>query len=662
MLSIFNFETKMGNVQSNLNIFICGNTLSDENMDLMNNLFPETEESIRFDGTEYNFRIRKLKKKEIQIQFSIYWKCFILDQKLDSNLSEKLINYIISLTDKNQNSNINYHNAILYLSGGNEEEKVIIDKIMEKKGEFSKISDKKVLFEDKIPFLIIYNSLKRDDTNILRHINFIPKLNYQKNIDNIKNKLISIDAYYNEKGTLYKDLFQNAFTSLSIKILLFGKVGAGKTAFLNTSFGELVSRSSSSMKSVTSKCIEYLLPYNLKNKKCGGRIMLIDTPGFENEKTVKNVKQLIETYTKKAKDSKDIVHCALFFLKEGDRICPYENEIFEYLFKEKIKVFFVVTRSFFKESKTKSSIIEHFKNFKNINSEQIINVNLVKEKLSLTEEEDEEEEKIVDVPIKGIKKVYNTIYKFLQHEIYNEKIFNDLKLPKTIQEKLNLLKEISFLFNAFNSIEDLKKGSHIKATAIVATSSSLAGACGFIPVPFVDIAPVIIIQVSMILALAKIYGITKDKYNLKDVILSGGCTLGDAAINAGVQGAMKITGQGFKTVFKEVAEEVIDDAAEQTIKAITKEILKGAGEKGSTSIVKVVPVIGTILGGLVSAGINAGFTALMGERAMKLFEEKLLGDDNGYSFLVNRIKGYLNIFEQIKFYAEKKDWGFEEWV
>ena len=67
MLSIFNFETKMGNVQSNLNIFICGNTLSDENMDLMNNLFPETKESIRFDGT--NFRIRKLKKKKHKYNF-----------------------------------------------------------------------------------------------------------------------------------------------------------------------------------------------------------------------------------------------------------------------------------------------------------------------------------------------------------------------------------------------------------------------------------------------------------------------------------------------------------------------------------------------------------------------------------------------------------------
>ena len=47
---------------------------------------------------------------------------------------------------------------------------------------------------------------------------------------------------------------------------------------------------------------------------------------------------------------------------------------------------------------------------------------------------------------------------------------------------------------------------------------------------------------------------------------------------------------------------------------------------------------------------------------MKLFEDKLLGDDNGYSFLINRIKGYLNIFEQIKSYSKKKDWYFEEWV
>ena len=105
---------------------------------------------------------------------------------------------------------------------------------------------------------------------------------------------------------------------MSIKILLFGKAGSGKSTFINTSFGELVSKSSGSLKSVTSKCTEYLLPYRInsenEDKEFKGRIMLIDTPGFENEKSVKTVKNEIEKYTKNAKDTKDMVHCALFFL------------------------------------------------------------------------------------------------------------------------------------------------------------------------------------------------------------------------------------------------------------------------------------------------------------------------------------------------------------
>jgi len=166
----------------------------------------------------------------------------------------------------------------------------------------------------------------------------------------------------------------------------------------------------------------------------------------------------------------------------------------------------------------------------------------------------------------------------------------------------------------------------------------------------------------MILSLANIYGITKEKYNLKDIILSGGYTLGDAAVNAGAQNLMKLTKQGFKTVFKEATEEFIDDAAEQAIKTVVKEVMEETSKKGSSNMIKAIPGIGTVIGGAISASINAGFTASMGKGTMKLFEDKLLGDDNGYSFLINRIKGYLNIFEQIKFYSDKKDWGFEEWI
>lgn len=643
----------MGNINSNLNIFICGNTLNEENKNIINNLFPKSGDSLRLDDSEYSFRIREIQEKKNDINFNINWKCFILDKIMDLEMTERLINHIKNLTERNKEKEIEYHNVILYFSDANYIN--IVRKILEKKGEITKEyeGESKIMVEQKIPFVIIFGNSKRDDTNILRHINYLPNSNYKNDIDNIKKKLIAIDAYYNEKGTLYKDLSRNSFTSLSIKVLLIGKAGAGKSTFINTSFGELVARSSPSMKSVTSKCTEYLLPYKI-DEKCKGRIMLIDTPGFENKQTVKLVINEIKKYTKNAKDSKDMVHCVLFFLKEGDRINPYEEEIFDYIFEQKLELFFVITRSNSLENKTRLSIKDHFKD--KIKEENIINTNLVKQKILISKKKNKTQE----IPIIGIEDIYEAILKFLKPEIYNDELFNSLKSPKTIEDKLKILQKISFLFKEFNSIEDLKKGSHTKGNKIVATTSSLAGACGFIPFPFADIIPVLSIQIGMILGLANLYGIDREKYNIKDIILSGGCTLGDVAVNASVQSAMDLTKQGFKTVFKEAAEEVIDDTTEQGVKAIVKEVLKEGGQK-SSSAVKFIPGIGTLIGGLVSASINAGFTASMGKGTMKLFEDKLLGDDNGYTFLINRIKSYQNIFNQFKYYSEKEDWDFEEW-
>ena len=642
-------------MKSNLNVFICGN-LNKENTMIIDALFTKESDNVKLYETDYTFRVKERNENLKEINFNISWKCFILNKILDSNLSENLINHIKNLTEKEKDKEKEYHNVILYFS--DDKYTIIVNKLLEKKGELTSSEEKKRIVEQKLPFLIIFDNTKRDDTKILRYINYIPKVDFENNINNIKRKLIAIDAYYNEKGTLYKDIFSMNFSNLSIKILLIGKTGAGKSTFINTSFGELVARSSPSLKSVTSKCTEYLLPYkiNEENKeKCQGRIMLIDTPGFENEESIKYVKKVIENYTKNAKDSKDMVHCALYFLKEGDRLSPHENEIFDYILGQKIGLFFIVTRSDPLNSKTKHNILDFFKN--KINEERIINVNLVKQRILTSKKK----KTITEIPIIGMEEVYDAILKYLKPEIYNDKLFNSLQTPPTIEEKLKVLKKISFLFQEFNSIEDLKKGSHIKGNAIVTSYSCLAGGCGFIPIPFLDIAPVIGIQIAMIISLAKIYGIKGNQYKLKDIILSGGCSLGDAAVNAGVQSAMDITKEGFKTVFKEVAEEAADEVTEHTIKNVVKEVLKEGGEKGSSGALKCIPGIGTLIGGLISAAINAGFTISMGKGTMKLFEDKLLGDDNGYSFLKNRIKGYQNIFLQLQYYSENENWYFEEW-
>ena len=79
--------------------------------------------------------------------------------------------------------------------------------------------------------------------------------------------------------------------------------------------------------------------------------------------------------------------------------------------------------------------------FKKIKPENIINVNLVKI-VPESSEEDDEDDKLPIINIIGIGKVYKAIYNFFTPEIYNDLLFENLKRPKTIEEKLKILKTI----------------------------------------------------------------------------------------------------------------------------------------------------------------------------------------------------------------------------
>ena len=89
-------------------------------------------------------------------------------------------------------------------------------------------------------------------------------------------------------------------------------------------------------------------------------------------------------------------------------------------------------------------------------------------------------------------------------------MFKSLEIPENIEEKLKVFQKVSFLFKEFNSIEDLKKGTHSKGNKVVAVTSSEYADCGFIPIPFGDIESVITKQIGMIIGLAKIYEIKKN--------------------------------------------------------------------------------------------------------------------------------------------------------
>ena len=163
--------------------------------------------------------------------------------------------------------------------------------------------------------------------------------------------------------------------------MLVGAAGAGKSTFINTSFGELVAKASPSLNSVTTNCTEYELQIpSENNNKIKGIIKLIDTPGFENDDMIEKVKQKINEIIKNHSDSKDFVHCILYFIKEGDRLSKGMKGFINYVFSLDIQIFFIVTHCVSEDSETKRQLIHYYKSNK-ITEDKIIPISLKKIKL-----------------------------------------------------------------------------------------------------------------------------------------------------------------------------------------------------------------------------------------------------------------------------------------
>ncbi len=144
--------------------------------------------------------------------------------------------------------------------------------------------------------------------------NDINDRNTQKTYNILYSKLLQIDGYLNERGTIFRDYLFGLMNNIqgeineniqiddinpenrsTLNIFLFGNPRAGKSRFINLSMNELISKERYSTEHTTKKFTEYELPIRQNNNGELGQIVLYDSPGLtEDTNVINGLKNLIK--------------------------------------------------------------------------------------------------------------------------------------------------------------------------------------------------------------------------------------------------------------------------------------------------------------------------------------------------------------------------------
>lgn len=247
----------MGGYSTKMNIFICGNVSMPENQQIIfKEIFPPSKEQVVTGYLKDSFcSYLKIRKRQILENVDIEWNGYYLDPTINYDFALMLLSHIQYVyTDLKEKNNV----ILCFTSPG--------DDNLLRAIEYMKDNESEQL----VPFVIFVN--KNDplkDFRKLSKINYIPKgVNPFETGNWIISKLFSIDAYYNELGSIFDKYLYDNHTSYNqygksscINIFLTGESRAGKSCFVNLCKGELCARESPDSTAVTVRCTEYIMPF-----------------------------------------------------------------------------------------------------------------------------------------------------------------------------------------------------------------------------------------------------------------------------------------------------------------------------------------------------------------------------------------------------------------
>lgn len=277
-----------------------------------------------------------------------------------------------------------------------------------------------------------------------------PSLNNEKETKPILEVICKFRNYFHEEGDSFESFNEDISTNYKFNILVCGKAGTGKSSFINLFLGERKAKEGEGL-SVTRKIVSYNSP--------DYPINISDTPGFENEKTVKEVKILLDKYNKKLLDARKKINLILYFIPYNERsVLAMELPILQSLIEYKTEIIFVM--NFVTESIDKN----HYKRMRDISLESLkkilpenfpITIYPINLKTEIDDEEDEndddEDQKIKIIKAFGLDTLFSGIFSLFKNSIVDT---NEIKKLKSTGELFNIFKE-NKLFNHFNQINDI---------------------------------------------------------------------------------------------------------------------------------------------------------------------------------------------------------------
>lgn len=374
---------------------------------------------------------------------------------------------------------------------------------------------------------------------------------------------------------------------------------------------------------------------------------LIDSPGLiieqeGNKKTkdyILEVKNLIQDLISSYKKKEERINYILFFIRgKNANFSGGIYDFMKYLNELEIKIIFVLNETMKKKKEKYPAIYGSLKKFfeengfNRLNEQEIVEVNLVElENRSIfgisTLFKKIKEYFIAENPCltdKSIDKINTLINKFETIKNDGNKIEKEFK-----KEAQDCLKELnnSIIFKNFENCKDIIKKGYFQSSLYSSGFSAAAFGSGWIPIPFVDIPIVLSIQAYAIIKIGQVYGFNYEQINFLDCLQECyGSSVGESA---------QIVAEGGVILGKEA----IEKGATISVKQLMKYLPSLAARTTSSEISKSIPIIGTIIGGVISSVVNTTTTATLCYKCQKYYE-KQLEETQGLYFLKNRIESF----------------------